>query len=248
MIRMQRVAFSYDNAPFIRELSCEMADGRITGLLGPNGSGKSTCLKLCAGLLRPASGEIQVGGAPVLGRKPREFARELAFLPQSRPLPAITVRSLVENGRFPYLGLSRRLSPADRAAVDSALQMTGMAALAERELRTLSGGERQKAYLAMLIAQGAQHLLLDEPTTYLDINHQLELMEILRTLRDAGRCVVMVLHDIDLAAEVCDHIIVMQRGGVIHSGAVATLFDSGALERAYGVRPLPGMGTRFERT
>lgn len=247
MIRMQRVAFSYDNAPFIRELSCEMTDGCITGLLGPNGSGKSTSLKLCAGLIRPQDGEILVGGAPVSGRKPREFAQALAFLPQSRPLPTITVRSLVENGRFPYLGLSRRLGPEDRAAVDSALQMTGMTALAERELRTLSGGERQKAYLAMLIAQGAQHLLLDEPTTYLDINHQLELMDILRALRDAGRCVVMVLHDIDLAAEVCDHIIVMQRGGVVHSGAAATLFESGALERAYGVRPLPGAGTRFER-
>ena len=125
--------------------------------------------------------------------------------------------------------------------------MTGMAPLAERELRTLSGGERQKAYLAMLIAQGAQHLLLDEPTTYLDINHQLELMDILRTLRDAGRCVVMVLHDIDLAAAVCDNVIVMQRGGVVYSGAAAALFDSGALEQAYGVRPLPGTGTRFER-
>ena len=247
MIRMQHVAFSYDNTPFIRELSCEMADGRITGLLGPNGSGKSTCLKLCAGLIRPQSGEILVGGASVSGRNPREFARALAFLPQSRPLPMITVRSLVENGRFPYLGFSRRLGPGDRTAVDSALQMTGMAPLAERELRTLSGGERQKAYLAMLIAQGAQHLLLDEPTTYLDINHQLELMDILRTLRDAGRCVVMVLHDIDLAAAVCDNVIVMQRGGVVYSGAAAALFDSGALEQAYGVRPLPGTGTRFER-
>ena len=247
MIRMQRVAFSYGSAPFIRELSCEMADGRVTGLLGPNGSGKSTCMKLCAGLIRPQGGEILVGGASVSGRKPREFARALAFLPQSRPLPMITVRSLVENGRFPYLGLSRRLGPGDRAAVDSALEMTGMEALAERKLPTLSGGERQKAYLAMLIAQGAQHLLLDEPTTYLDINHQLELMDILRTLRDAGRCVVMVLHDIDLAAQVCDHIIVMQRGGVVYSGVAAALFGSGALERAYGVRPLPGAGTRFER-
>lgn len=247
MIRMQRVVFSYDNTPFIRELSCEMDDGRITGLLGPNGSGKSTCLKLCAGLLQPQRGEILVGGAPVSGRKPREFARELAFLPQSRPLPMITVRSLVENGRFPYLGFSRRLGSGDLTAVNSALQMTGMEALAERELRTLSGGERQKAYLAMLIAQGAQHLLLDEPTTYLDISCQLEFMEILRTLRAEGRCVVMVLHDIDLAAEVCDHIIVMHSGGAIYSGAAATLFDSGALERAYGVRPLPGAGARFER-
>lgn len=247
MIRMQRVAFSYDGSPFIHDLSCEMADGRITGLIGPNGSGKSTCLKLCAGLIRPQGGEIIVGNAPVSGRSVREFARVLAFLPQSRPVPMITVRSLTENGRFPYLGLGRRLSPADHAAVDSALQMTGMTALSQRELRTLSGGERQKAYLAMLIAQGAQHLLLDEPTTYLDINRQLELMDILRALRDAGRCVVMVLHDIDLAVEVCDHIILMHRGGVAHSGAAAELFGSGALERTYGVRPLPGAGTRFER-
>lgn len=247
MIRVQRVSFGYDAEPVIRGLSCKMADGRITGLIGSNGSGKSTCMKLCAGLIRPRSGEVFVGGAPVSGYRPRELARALAFLPQSRPTPMISVRSLVENGRFPYMGLNRRLSPRDSAEVDSALQITGMTAFAQRGLSTLSGGERQKAYIAMLIAQGAQHILLDEPTTYLDINHRLELMDILRTLRDAGRCVVMVLHDIDLAAEVCDDIIVMRRGDAIYSGKAASLFDSGALERAYGVRPLPRTGTRFER-
>lgn len=247
MIRLENVSFSYGRQMFMRDLNCEMADGRITAIIGPNGSGKSTLLRLCAGLLKPTAGSIYVANRSISDYKPREFARELAFMPQARPTPMLTVRSLVENGRFPYLGVSRKPGKADIAAVEQALEAVGLTEIADREVRTLSGGERQKAYLGMLIAQGAQHLLLDEPTTFLDIGHQLELMELLAVLRRAGKCIVMVLHDIDMAIEHCDEVIVMAHGGIIHRCAAHMLIGSGAVEEAYGVRAVQNTGVRFER-
>lgn len=247
MIAMEDVSFSYGRAPFMRGLSCAMADGRITALLGPNGSGKSTCLKLCAGILRPTAGKISLNGSDIRDFSPRDLAKQLAFLPQSRPQPMITVRSLVCSGRYPYMGIVRRMRADDAAAVDWALEATGMAALAERELRSLSGGERQKAYLAMLIAQGAHTLLLDEPTTYLDIGRQLELMALLDTLKRSGKCIVMVLHDVDMATEFCDDAIVMQRGAIIYTGEASALVQSGAITRAYSVYPIENAGLRFKK-
>jgi len=186
-------------------------------------------------------------GTDISSLAPRDVARRLAFMPQSRPVPAITVRSLAASGRFPYTGVTGRLSHADREAVDEALELTGMTGMAGRELRTLSGGERQKAYLAMLIAQGSKHLLLDEPTTYLDIGHRLELMELLISLKDTGRCILAVLHDIDLAAEFADSAIVLSHGSMIHEGPASAIAESGAIQRAYSVEPIPDAGFRFRR-
>jgi len=247
MIRLENVRFAYGRQPFIENLGCELPDGRITAILGPNGSGKSTMLRLCAGQIRPQAGEISVNGRGLREYSQKELARELAYLPQMRPAPMLTVRSLAENGRYPYLGLTRRLGPGDIAAVEAALSQVGLSGMAERELRTLSGGEQQKAYVAMLLAQGAQTLLLDEPTTYLDIGHQLELMELMVGLKKQGRCVAMVLHDIDLAMQYCEDAVVMCGGRIIHTGPANELADSGAIEAAYGVRPVPGAGVRFGR-
>lgn len=247
MIALHDVTFSYGKNPYIEHLSSELADGRITAILGPNGSGKSTLLRLCAGLLKPSAGKITVGNDDISALRGRELAKQLAFLPQSRPVPMITVRSLVENGRYPYLGLSKKLSTSDRDAVEEALELTGMHIHAGREIRTLSGGERQKAYIAMLIAQGAHHLLLDEPTTYLDVNHRMELMELMQRLRAAGKCIAMVLHDIDLAVEYCDTTMVMLNGSIIQTGTADCLSASGALQQAYSVEPIPDSGLRFRR-
>ena len=247
MIKLESLSFSYGKTPFINDLSCTMADGRITAIIGPNGSGKSTLLRLCAGLLKPQGGSILIDDHDIRSLKPRELAKQLAFLPQARPVPRIALRSLVENGRFPYLGISRRLNPEDERAVADALEVTGLTSLADRELHTLSGGERQKAYIALLIAQGAHNLLLDEPTTYLDINHRMELMELMCRLRDSGKCIVMVLHDIDLAAEYCDDIIVMQNGSILHTCPASDIAASGALQKAYSVEPIENSGLRFRR-
>lgn len=246
MIRINDICFGYDGTPLIDHLSAGFADGQITGILGPNGCGKTTTLKLCGRLLSPATGAIQVDGVGD-SRDARAFAHAVAYLPQSRPLPSISVRSLVAHGRFPHLGLSRKLGAADNVAIDRALDMTGMTDCARRELRTLSGGQRQKAYIAMLIAQEAQHLLLDEPMTHLDVLHQLELMDILRQLRAEGRCVAVVLHDIPQAVQLCDRILLMHGGQALYDGPSGGLYASGAVEQAFHVRPVVENGVIFRR-
>ena len=248
MIELNRMTFGYaSGAPLIAGLSARFGDGRIRAVLGPNGSGKSTLLRLCARQLTPASGTLRVGGQDAAGYDAKAFARMLAYLPQSRPVPMITVRALVAHGRFPHLGMTRRLSAQDEAAVTRALDLTGLSGVAGRDLRTLSGGQRQKAYLAMLIAQDAQHLLLDEPTTYLDIGHQLDLCAILRALRDEGCCIGVVLHDLTQAVSVCDHALLLHEGRLLFDGPAEALYESGTIETAFGVRPVRRQGVSFER-
>ena len=245
MIELSRVCFGYDGrAPLFDGLNARFEDGRIRAVLGPNGSGKSTLLRLCARQLPLTCGTITVGGSA--SDAPKAFARKLAYLPQSRPVPMISVRSLVAHGRFPHLGMTRKLGARDEATIDRALALTGMTEAATLDMRTLSGGQRQKAYLAMLIAQEAQHLLLDEPTTYLDVAHQLELCALLRTLRDEGRCIVLVLHDLAQAVALADDVLVLQHGTALYDGPAMQLPDSGVLERAFGVRPVLREGLQFE--
>ena len=248
MIGLSGITFGYDPAsPLFDGLSARFGDGRIRAVLGPNGSGKSTLLRLCARQLTPASGTLRVGGRDAADYDAKAFARALAYLPQSRPVPMITVRALVAHGRFPHLGMTRRLSAQDEAAVARALDLTGLSGVAGRDLRTLSGGQRQKAYLAMLIAQDAQYLLLDEPTTYLDIGHQLELFDLLRTLRNEGRCVVVVMHDLAQAIAFADDALLLHKGEPLYDGPADGLIPSGAMERAFGVRPVLREGVQFER-
>ena len=248
MIELNRMTFGYaSGAPLIAGLSARFGDGRIRAVLGPNGSGKSTLLRLCARQLTPASGTLRVGGQDTAGYDAKAFARMLAYLPHSRPVPMITVRALVAHGRFPHLGMTRRLSARDEDAVAHALAVTGLSSVAERDLRTLSGGQRQKAYMAMLIAQDAPHLLLDEPTTYLDIGHQLELCAILRALRDEGRCVVVVMHDLAQALSLADDVLLLHEGQPLYDGTADGVVPSGAIEQAFGVRPVLRESVQFER-
>lgn len=245
MIRLENMSFAYQDEPVIRGISCSLADGCLTAIIGTNGSGKSTLLRLCARQLKPGQGRISADGVDSADYTPKAFARAVAYLPQDRPIPMMTVRSLVNHGRFPYLGMTRRLNSADVSAVNRAMKACGVDALAERELRTLSGGQRQKVYLAMLMAQGAQNLLLDEPTTYLDVRYQLELMALLRRLRDEGRCVTAVLHDLRQAAA-CDRVLVLHEGRLLYDGPGTELYGSGALEQAFGVRAIPETEAGFQ--
>ena len=244
MIRLENVSFAYQDEPVLRGVSCTLENGCLTAIIGANGSGKSTMLRLCAGQLRPKSGRVLAESREAAAYTPKAFARAVAYLPQDRPVPMISVKSLVSHGRFPYLGMTRRLNPADEVAVARAMEACGVAALDSRELRTLSGGQRQKAYLAMLMAQGAQSLLLDEPTTYLDVRHQLELMALLRSLTEEGRCVAAVLHDLRQAAS-CDRVLVLEQGSILYDGPGSGLYESGALERAFGIRAVPGTEAGF---
>lgn len=247
MILTQNLTFGYGKTPVLQNVSCEMPDGCLTALIGPNGAGKSTLLRLLARLETPVSGTVTVNGRHVRDYDSKSFAKMLAFLPQSRPTPMLSVRTLVLHGRFAHLSPSRRPSAQDEAAVDRALALTGMTGLQHRDVSTLSGGQRQKAYLAMAIAQEAQHILLDEPLTHLDVGYQLELMDILQTLKEEGRCIVMVLHDLSLLPKASDRVLLLHEGRLAFDGNAASLFESGAIEAAFGIKPVCKEGITFEK-
>lgn len=236
MIELKELCFSYGSKPVLKDVSASFESGKLCAVVGPNGCGKTTLIRLLSRLLRPESGELRLGEKPFAAYGRKEFAQRLALLPQTRPVPAIAVRELVSHGRFPYLDLSRRLTKEDEEMVDKALRDTNTAVLAERELRELSGGERQRVYLAMLLAQDTPCVLLDEPTTYLDVSSQFAIMEALRRMSESGKCVVAVLHDLALALRYCDKMIVMDEGRVLASGTPEELVRNGILDLVFKVR------------
>ena len=235
MIELRHITAGYGGEAVLRDFSVRFSPGKITGILGRNGCGKSTLLKTAAGLLRPMSGEVLVDGRPLGDYAPKELARQIAVLPQSREVPAITVESLVMHGRFPYLGFPRKPRSEDRQAVQRAMEQAGVEALRQKALSVLSGGERQKVYLAMVLAQDTPVILMDEPTTYLDINHQFELLRLIRGLGGQGRTVLCVMHDLGQALEVCDDICLVERGALLAHDTAAAVFDSHAIDRVFGV-------------
>ncbi|MDO4740429.1 MAG: ABC transporter ATP-binding protein [Eubacteriales bacterium] len=236
MIEARAVSFAYADAEAVRECSVQLRKGLLYAIIGPNGSGKSTLLRLLSNLALPKSGRLLLKGREYASYERREFARSVALMPQTRSVPEMTVREYVEHGRYPFLPFSQRFSAADRAAVEKALIETEMSGFAERFLRELSGGERQRAYLALLLAQDPKFALLDEPTTFLDISAQFQVMEILRRMRDEGRCVVAVLHDLSMAMQFCDRIIVMSEGKIIANEAPDDLAASHVWEEVFGIR------------
>ncbi|MBA4024594.1 MAG: hypothetical protein C0482_19755 [Gordonia sp.] len=201
-------------------LDVQITPGTATALVGPNGSGKSTLLMALARVLTPRRGQVRLNGIPLSARKSIEVARELAILPQSSVVPAgLRVRELVEQGRYPRLGPLAMLSRHDDDLMARAMIMAGVEPLADRRLDTLSGGERQRAWIAMALAQDTSILLLDEPTTYLDIRHQIDLMQlVVELVATHNKTVVMVLHDINQAARYCDRIIAMREGAIVADG------------------------------
>ena len=235
MIQVQRISAGYGGKPVIRDISLELVPGQVLVLLGPNGCGKSTLLRSIAGLQPLSAGEILVDQAPICQLTHRQLAQKITYLPQSRGVPNITAYRMVLHGRFPYLSYPRRYRPEDYAMADRALAWVGAAELADRPLGELSGGQRQKVYLAMALAQDAPAVLLDEPTAYLDVAAQLEVMALARRLAEEGRAVALVLHDLPLALGEADRIALLERGRLAGAGTPEELFDSGALDRVLGV-------------
>lgn len=220
----------------IENLDLGVPAGRTVALIGHNGSGKSTLLKALARQIRSISGEILTLGRPQYAWSQRDHARALAYLPQYTPAAeGMTVRQLVALGRYPWHGALGRPSAEDRAAVEAAIIECGLSDYQGRLVDTLSGGERQRAWLAMLLAQGAKALLLDEPISALDIAHQIEVMSLVHRLSEAGRSVVVVLHDVNLAARFADHVIALKEGKVVLNGSPAELMQPDALSRVYGL-------------
>lgn len=218
-------------------VSLRIRPGRITAVIGPNGCGKSTLLRAVARLQAPDAGRITLDGADAHRIPPGEYARRVAVLPQAPIAPAsLTVADLVARGRDPHRRWFDRWSAADETAVHEALAQTGLVELADRALESLSGGQRQRAWIALALAQRTGVLLLDEPTTYLDIAHQLEVLDTVRLLhREREVTVMMVLHDLSLAARYADDLVAMRDGRVVATGSPVEVITPGVLREVFGV-------------
>lgn len=240
---------AYDGRTVIDGLDLRIEPGSVTTLVGANGSGKSTLLKALGRILKPAAGEVLLEGEPITRLATKEVARRLALLPQSPSAPpGMSVRDLVLRGRNPHQTWARPWSPDDADVVDRALEATGLLDVADRDVGALSGGQRQRVWIALVVAQEAATLLLDEPTTFLDLTHQLDVLRLVRRInRESGSTVVMVLHDLSLAARYSDRLIVLHGGGVVADGPPAEVITPATLQLAFGLRarviPDPVTGT-----
>lgn len=236
-IQTESLVLGYDGAPVVAGLDLVLPSRQITALVGPNGCGKSTLLRGLARLLKPQSGAVYLDGDLIFKLPTKELARRMGILPQGPIAPeGLTVRDLVIQGRYPHQQWFQRWSAEDERITTHALTITGMIELAQRPLEALSGGQRQRAWIAMALAQATPTLLLDEPTTFLDIAHQLEVLDLLQTLQATeGRTIVMVLHDLNQAARYAHHMVVMRQGQVVVAGAPDQVMTTAMLQEVFGI-------------
>ncbi|HWM35765.1 MAG TPA: ABC transporter ATP-binding protein [Streptomyces sp.] len=237
-ISAAKLTLGHGGEPVARDISVELTPGEVTALVGPNGSGKSTLLRALARLHTPDDGQVVLDGRELGLYKPRELARKLSFLTQAPLIPTgVTVEELVAYGRHPHQGmLARGTGGDDREAISWALDATDLHAFADRPLERLSGGERQRAWIAMALAQRTGLLLLDEPTTFLDIRYQIEVLRLVRRLADEhGITVAVVLHDLNQAAAFADAMVVLADSKIVASGTPAEVMTEGTIRNAFGV-------------
>ena len=243
------VSLAYDQTVVFEGLDLRIETGEVTTLIGANGCGKSTLLKAFGRLLTPTAGTVELDGRGVRSIPTREVARRLAILPQKPLTPSATsVRDLVSRGRHPHQSLLKPWTPADTIAVDEALAATGLETLADRDTASLSGGQLQRAWIALVLAQRAPTILLDEPTTFLDLSHQLDVLRLVRSInRERGATVVMVLHDLTLAGRYSDRLVVVGGGRVIADGTPWEVLTPAVLREAFDldaiVIPDPSSGS-----
>jgi iron complex transport system ATP-binding protein len=233
------VTIGYDKRVISRDLSVEIPDGSFTAIIGPNACGKSTLLRALARILVPTAGQVVLDGKAIGSYRSKQVARRLGLLPQSSLAPdGIRVADLVARGRAPHQSLIQQWRAEDERAVEDAMAATGVADLAGRLVDELSGGQRQRVWVAMLLAQQTDILLLDEPTTFLDIAHQYELLELFRDLHDQRRTIVAVLHDLNQAARYAGHLIVMKDGDVVATGRPEEVINETLVQDVFGLRAL----------
>jgi ABC-type cobalamin/Fe3+-siderophores transport system ATPase subunit len=238
-LRCQQLSFAYrPDHPVVRDVSLALALGKITVLLGPNGSGKSTLLKLLLGDLKPASGDIEWEARPLRSHRPRELARGIAYLPQS---PAYeggqSVAEVLRAGRTPYLQAFGLESPRDTEVVARTAELLNLTELMPRPMHELSGGQRQRAFLGRALAQEPRVFLLDEPNTFLDLQHQSQLWQLLRTLaREKNLAILAASHDLNLSAAFADDLLLLDQGRVVANGTVDAVLDANLLSRVYQIQ------------
>ncbi|WP_300681387.1 ABC transporter ATP-binding protein [Nocardioides sp.] len=233
-LHASELAVGYGQRRIIDGLDLEVPDGVFTVIVGPNACGKSTLLRSLARLLPAAGGAVTLDGRAVSTYEAKALAREIGLLPQSPTAPdGLTVADLVGRGRYPHQGLFRQWSAADEAAVEAAMAAADVAVLRDRAVEELSGGQRQRVWLAMALAQETSLLLLDEPTTYLDMSHQLEVLDLARSLVEGGKTVIAVLHELHLAFRYADHLVVMREGRIVAEGAPNEVVTAALIEEVY---------------
>lgn len=247
-LQAQELSVGYRERRVLRDLNLDVLAGEMTVIIGPNACGKSTLLRSLSRLLAPSSGVVLLDGEDIRRLPTKEVARRIGLLPQSSIAPeGITVGDLVSRGRYPHQRVLAGWSPADTEAVTRAMTATNVVELADRQVDELSGGQRQRVWIAMVLAQETSTILLDEPTTFLDIGHQLEVLDLVSSLRAEGRTVVAVLHDINQAARYATHLVAMKDGQVIEQGDPSTVLTEELVRRVFGVSsrviPDPDTGT-----
>lgn len=235
MLKLQNISSGYGKKQILHGICTDIKKGTFTSIIGPNGCGKSTLLKTAIGILPLMDGRITLEGMDLRTLSPGEIAKKAAYLPQGKSLPEMTVEQLVLHGRFPHLRYPRRYSQRDREIAHSALEQVNLRHLADHPLSALSGGMRQTAYIAMALAQDTDFILMDEPTAYLDIANRFALMDILKALAAEGKGIAAVLHDIPLAMEYSNSILVMDGGIAVASGTPEEIYASGIIDRVFGV-------------
>ncbi len=236
-IKTANLSVAYDQVPVVNQMDIAIAAGKITTIIGPNGCGKSTLLKAVGRILRPMGGSVYLNGKDIRLLPTKEIAKKMAILPQTPVAPdGLTVGELVAYGRYPHQRGMGKLTPDDRDVIRWALDVTKLAPLENRAVDTLSGGQRQKVWIAMALAQQTDLILLDEPTTYLDLAHQLEVLELLQALnREQNRTIIMVLHEINLAARFADHLVAIRQGEVVCCGRPCEVVTPEVLRKVFHI-------------
>ncbi|WP_414047530.1 ABC transporter ATP-binding protein [Macrococcus equi] len=233
----KRITINYGDRDIVKDLDVSIPDGKVTSIIGPNGCGKSTLLKALSRILNVTGGEVVLDGKNIHQQPTKEVAKKIAILPQSPDVAdGLSVHELVSYGRFPYQKGFGRLTKEDQQEIQWAMHVTGTYDFKDKNVNDLSGGQRQRVWIAMALAQKTDIIFLDEPTTYLDISHQLEILELVRELNEHEHCtIIMVLHDINQAIRFSDHIIAMKDGAIIKQGDTMNVLTKDVLERVFNI-------------
>ena len=235
MIELSHISTGYGIKIILNDVSVAFEKGKLTSIIGANGCGKSTLLKTILGILPSKSGNITIDGARLKEMSRNDIARRIAYLSQEKNTPDMTVEQLVLHGRFPHLSYPRRYKDQDRVIAVGVMEQMGIVEYAHKPLYSLSGGMKQNSYIAMALAQETDYILLDEPTTYLDIAHQLELMKILRSLADSGKGIVAVMHDLPMAFTFSDKIILINDGRIVDDERPEKIYERNVIDKVFGI-------------